>query len=192
MSSLCLCHSHSHSNRQLGLYLFFTSVFNWSSRSQSSKYIDHTAYLKKKNKNANLQEFISHLRNHAAQSQDDIMQHSKTIEELKQKLSAVEQGLMHIKEEDANVQIKKKQSRDQLRQLQTELEQAYTKHSVAQYTNAQHATRLQMALGLDIMGNMVFNSYTPLSPIQTQQGQMIALGLPPSLCQSYAAVDLCY
>ena len=97
----------------------------------------------------NLQEFISHLRHHAAQSQDDIVEHSRTIEELKQKLSAVEQGLMHIKEEDTNVQIKKKQSRDQLRQLQIELQQAYNKHSVAQYTNAQHATRLQMALGLE-------------------------------------------
>ena len=50
---------------------------------------------------------------------------------------------------DAKVQITKKQSRVQLRGLQTELEQVYSKHSVAQYTNAQHDTRLQMALGLE-------------------------------------------
>ena len=97
----------------------------------------------------NLQEFISHLRHHATQSRDDMMEHSRTIEELKQKISAVEYGLQHIKEEDAKVQLTKKQSRVQLRQLQTELEQAYNKHSVAQYTNAQHDTRLQMALGLE-------------------------------------------
>ena len=54
-----------------------------------------------------------------------------------------------MKEEDAKVQLTMKQSRVQLRQLQTELEQAYNKHSVAQYTNAQHDTRLQMALGLE-------------------------------------------
>ena len=96
-----------------------------------------------------LQEVISHLRHHAAQSQDDIVEHSRTIEELKQKIGAVEHGLQHMKEEDAKVQLTKKQSRVQLRQLQTELEQAYTKHSVAQYTNAQHDTRLQMALGLE-------------------------------------------
>ena len=97
----------------------------------------------------NLQDFISHLRHHAAQSQNDMMEHSRTIEELKQKIRAVEQGLQHMKEEDAKVQLTKKQSRVQLRQLQTELEQAYSKHSVAQYTNAQHDTRLQMALGLE-------------------------------------------
>ena len=97
----------------------------------------------------NLQEFISHLRTHAAQSQDAMMEHSRTIEELKQKISVVEHGLQHIKDEDARVQTTKKQSRVQLRQLQTELEQAYNKHSVAQYTNAQHDTRLQMALGLE-------------------------------------------
>ena len=54
----------------------------------------------------NLQEFISHLRTHAAQLQDDIVQHSGTIEELKLQLSAVEHGLMNIKEEDASVQLK--------------------------------------------------------------------------------------
>ena len=97
----------------------------------------------------NLQEFISHLRHHAAQSQDDIVEHSRRIEELRQKISAVEHGLRHMKEEDVKVQLTKKQSRDQLRQLQIELQQAYNKHSVAQYTNAQHATRLQMALGLE-------------------------------------------
>ena len=96
-----------------------------------------------------LQEFISHLRQHAAQSQDDIVQHSRTIEELKQKINAVEYGLQRMKEEDASVQLTKKQSRVQLRQLQTELEQAYTKHSVAKYMNAQHATRLQNALGFE-------------------------------------------
>jgi leucyl aminopeptidase (aminopeptidase T) len=77
------------------------------------------------------------------------MEHSRTIEELKQKISAVEHGLQHIKEEDAKVQLTKKQSRVQLRQLQIELQQAYNKHSVAQYTNAQHDARLQMALGLE-------------------------------------------
>ena len=79
-----------------------------------------------------LQELISHLRNHAAQLRDDIVEHSRRIEELKQKISAVEHGLQHFKEEDAKVQLTKKQSRVQLRQLQTELEQAYNKHSVAQ------------------------------------------------------------
>ena len=54
-----------------------------------------------------------------------------------------------MKDEDVKVQLTKKQSRVQLRQLQTELEQAHNKHSVAQYTNAQHDTRLQMALGLE-------------------------------------------
>ena len=97
----------------------------------------------------NLQEFISHLRHHAAQSQDDIVEHSRRIEELKQKISAVENGLQHMKEEDAKVQSTKKQSRVQLQQLRTELDQAYTQHSVAQYTNTQHDTRLQMALGLE-------------------------------------------
>ena len=97
----------------------------------------------------NLQEFISHLRHHAAQSQDAMMEHSRTIEELKQKISAVEHGLQHMKDEDARVQTTKKQSRVQLRQLQKELEQAYSKHSVAQYTNKQHDTHLQMALGLE-------------------------------------------
>ena len=97
----------------------------------------------------NLQEFISHLRHHAAQSQDDIVEHSRKIEELKQKISAVEHGLEHIKEEDANMQLTKKQSRVQLQQLRTELDQAYKKHNVAQYMNTQHATRLQMALGLE-------------------------------------------
>jgi hypothetical protein len=91
-----------------------------------------------------LQDLIEHLKIHVAQSHEDIMQHSKTIEELKQKISAVEHGLEHIEEEDANVQLTKK-----LCQLQTEREQAYTKHSEAQYTNAQHDSRLQMTLGLE-------------------------------------------
>ena len=47
----------------------------------------------------NLQEFISHLRHHAAQSQDAMMEHSRTIEELKQKISAVERGLQRMKDE---------------------------------------------------------------------------------------------
>ena len=51
----------------------------------------------------NLQEFISHLRHHAAQSQDAMMEHSRTIDELKQKISTVENGLQHMKEEDAKV-----------------------------------------------------------------------------------------
>ena len=55
---------------------------------------------------------------------------------------------MNIKEEDDIVQFKNKQSKDKIRQLQTELEQAHTKHSIAKYTNTQHATCLQMALGL--------------------------------------------
>ena len=96
-----------------------------------------------------LQEVISHLRTHAAQSQGDIVEHSRRIEELKQKIGVVEHSLQHMKEEDAKVQLTKKQSRVQLQQLRTELEQAYTQHSVAKYTNAQHATRLQMALGLE-------------------------------------------
>ena len=78
-----------------------------------------------------------------------MMEHSRTIEELKQKISAVEHGLQHMKEEDAKVQSTKKQSRDQLRQLRTELEQAYTQHNIAKHMNAQHDTRLQMALGLE-------------------------------------------
>jgi hypothetical protein len=53
----------------------------------------------------NLQEFISHLRHHAAQSQGDIVEHSRRIEELKQKISALEQGLQRMKEEDAKVQL---------------------------------------------------------------------------------------
>ena len=97
----------------------------------------------------NLQEFISHLRHHATQSRDDMMEHSRTIEELRQKISAVEYGLQRMKEEDASVQVTKKQSRVQLRQLQTELEQAYNKHSVAKYMNAQHAAKLQNALGFE-------------------------------------------
>ena len=97
----------------------------------------------------NLQEFIQHLRHHAAQSQNDMMEHSRTIEELKQKIRAVEQGLQHTKEEDAKVQLTKRQSRVQLRQLQTELEQAYTQHTIAKHMNAQHDTRLQMAFGLE-------------------------------------------
>ena len=75
-----------------------------------------------------LQEIISHLRIHAAQLQDDIMQHSSTIEELKQQLRAAKHGLMSIQEEDASVQLKKKQSRDQLCQLQTELQQCTYMH----------------------------------------------------------------
>ena len=55
---------------------------------------------------------------------------------------------MHIKEEDDSVQFKKSQSRDKICQLRTELEQAHTTHTIAKYTNAQHATRLQMALEL--------------------------------------------
>jgi chromosome segregation ATPase len=67
----------------------------------------------------NLQDYISHLRTHAAQSQDNIVEHSRTIEELKQKLSAVEHGLMNIKEDDASVQLKKKQL------------QSYSKHIIS-------------------------------------------------------------
>ena len=96
-----------------------------------------------------LQEVISHLRHHAAQSQGDIVEHSRRIEELKQKISAVENGLQHMKEEDAKVQLTKKQSRVQLQQLRTELEQAYTQHTIAKHMNAQHDTRLQMAEGLE-------------------------------------------
>ena len=96
-----------------------------------------------------LQEFILHLRHHVAQSQDDIVEHSRRIEELKQQISAVEHGLQRMKDEDARVQTTKKQSRVQLLLLRTELEQAYSKHSVAQYTNSQHDTRLQMALGFE-------------------------------------------
>jgi regulator of replication initiation timing len=95
-----------------------------------------------------LQELISSLRTHAAQSWDDIKQHSRTIEELKQQLRAAKHGLVSIQEEDARVQFKKKQSGDEIHQLQTVLEQAQTKHSIAKYTNA-NATRLQIALGLE-------------------------------------------
>ena len=98
---------------------------------------------------AHLQELISHLRHHATQSQNDIVEHSRRIEELKKKISAVEHGLQRMKDEDAREQTTKKQSRVQLRQLRTELEQARNKHSVAQYINKQHDTRLQMALGLE-------------------------------------------
>ena len=76
------------------------------------------------------------------------MQHSKTIEELKQKISAVEHGLEHIKEEDANVQFKRKQSSDEIHQLKTAIEHAHVQHSIAKYRN-DHTKRLQSALGLE-------------------------------------------
>ena len=55
---------------------------------------------------------------------------------------------MSIQEEDTNVQLTKKHISDEIRQLRTELEQAHTTHTIAKYTNAQHATRLEMALEL--------------------------------------------
>ena len=96
----------------------------------------------------NLQEFISHLKTHAAQSQDDIVQHSRTLDELRQQLRAAEHGLMSIQEEDANVQLKKKHSSDEIRQLRTAIEHAHFLHSTAKYRN-DHTKRLQTALGLE-------------------------------------------
>ena len=81
----------------------------------------------------NLQAFISHLRDHAAQSNDDIIRHSRTLNELRQYLRAAEDNLEHIKKEDANVQLKKKHSSDEIRQLQTALEHAHVTSS-AQYS----------------------------------------------------------
>jgi chromosome segregation ATPase len=96
----------------------------------------------------NLQAFISHLRDHAAQLHEEIMQHSRTLDELRQQLRAAEHGLMSIQEEDANVQLKKKHSSDEIHQLRTALEHVHVKHSIAKYTNA-NANRLQIALGLE-------------------------------------------
>ena len=76
------------------------------------------------------------------------MQHSRTIEELKQQLRAAEHGLRSIQEEDVNVQFKKKQISDEIRQLRTAIEGAGVNHSIAKYTN-EHAGRLQTALGLE-------------------------------------------
>ena len=148
MSSFCLCHSHSNSNRQLGIYLFFIFFLLGLAFTKLKVYRSHSI-AEKQIRMQNLKGFISHLRDHAAQSNEDIIRHSRTLNELRQHLRAAEDNLEHIKEEDANVQLKKKQSRDQLRQLRTELEQAHNKHSVAQYINKQHDTRLQMALGLE-------------------------------------------
>ena len=96
----------------------------------------------------NLQAFISHLRDHAAQSHEEIIQHSRTLDELRQHLRTAEHDLEHIKEEDANVQIKKKHSSDEIRQLKTAIEHAQVQHSMAKYRN-DHTKRLQSALGLE-------------------------------------------
>ena len=96
----------------------------------------------------NLKGFISHLRDHAAQSNEDIIRHSRRLNELRQHLRAAEDNLEHIKEEDANVQLKKKQSSEEVRHLKTAMEHAHFEHSVAKYSN-DHTKRLQTALGLE-------------------------------------------
>ena len=95
-----------------------------------------------------LQAFVSRLRNHAAQSNDDIIRHSRTLNELRQHLRVAEDNLEHIKEEDANVQVKKQQSSDEIRRLKAAMEHAHFEHSVAKYSN-DHTKRLQTALGLE-------------------------------------------
>ena len=96
----------------------------------------------------NLQAFVSHLRDHAAQSNDDIIRHSRTLNELRNHLRAAEDNLEHIKEEDANVQVKKQQSSDEIRRLKAAMEHAHFEHSAAKYSN-DHTTRLQTALGFE-------------------------------------------
>ena len=96
----------------------------------------------------NLKGFISHLRDHAAQSNEDIIRHSRTLNELRLHLRAAEDNLEHIKEEDANVQLKKKQSSEEVRNLKTAMEHAHFEHSAAKYSN-DHTKRLQTALGLE-------------------------------------------
>ena len=96
----------------------------------------------------NLKGVISHLRDHAAQSNEEIIRHSRTLDELRQHLREAEHGLEHIKEEDANVQFKRKQSSDEIHQLKTAIEHAHVQHSIAKYRN-DHTKRLQSALGLE-------------------------------------------
>ena len=96
----------------------------------------------------NLKGFISHLRDHAAQSNEDIIRHSRTLNELRQHLRVAEDNLEHIKEEDANVQLKKKQSSEEVRNLKSAMEHAHFEHSVAKYSN-DHTKRLQTALGFE-------------------------------------------
>ena len=76
------------------------------------------------------------------------MQHSRTLEELRQHLREAEHDLRSIQEEDVNVQSKKKLISNEIRQLKTAIEGAGVDHSIAKYTN-EHARRLQTALGLE-------------------------------------------
>ena len=147
MSSLCLCHSHSNSNRQLGIYLFFIFFLLGLAFTKLKVYRSHSI-AEKQIRMQNLKGFISHLRDHAAQSNDDIIRHSRTLNELRQHLRVAEDNLEHIKEEDANVQLKKKQSSEEIRNLKTAMEHAHFEHSVAKYSN-DHTTRLQTALGFE-------------------------------------------
>ena len=122
----------------------------------------------------NLQAYISHLRDHAAQSNEDIIQHSRTLNELRQHLRAAEDNLEHIKEEDVHVQLKKKQSSEEIRNLKTAMEHAHFEHSVAKYSN-DHTKRLQTALGFE---SEMYKErpQTPPPPRSKQSG-----GLPTDL-----------